>query len=534
MSTPLIHKQYETSQFLSPGMTGITVLACFLLYLAYSAIKDIYFHPLSHIPGPKTWIAFPLLRHISALSGTSDERIRIYHNRYGDVVRWGPRDVTFISVQAWKDIYGHGHPELPKAFSDSGVNPSKIVSVNAQDYFRFRRAMLPAFSDKALKNQEPLITNYVELLVEKLKRKAQSGEATDMVLWYNLTTFDLIGDLTFGESFDGLKELKSHIWIKSFNLILKGMVVRSVLRSYPNFHKLVRYFSPARVPKVHSDHFERTERLVQKRLENEKQHGRGDFMDSFIRSRGQKHGLSDHELASNADVLLVAGSETTATLLSGVTYWLLRTPDALMKATGEVRIAFNDEKQITFTNASTRLPYMVACLDEALRLYPPVPGALMRRTNPGPPTNIAGHLIPENVSLTTICCSPTKSSKTAVGVHHTAAYWSPSNFHNPESFIPERWLPSHTSDPTSPFYSDNREVHKPFSFGPRDCIGRNLAYHEMKLILARVLWNFDLALCEESVGWNKQKVFALWKKGPLMCRLKIRTDARDDEKVGMQ
>lgn len=49
----------------------------------------------------------------------------------------------------------------------------------------------------------------------------------------------------------------------------------------------------------------------------------------------------------------------------------------------------------------------------------------------------------------------------------------------------------------------------------------SLAYAEMRLILAKLLWNFDVELCEESKNWaTEQKVFILWEKGPLMVRLK--------------
>ena len=78
------------------------------------------------------------------------------------------------------------------------------------------------------------------------------------------------------------------------------------------------------------------------------------------------------------------------------------------------------------------------------------------------------------------------------------------------------------NDPASPFYTDSRAVLQPFSVGPRNCIGRNLAYNEMRLILARVLWNFDLELCDESKGWSDQKAYILWEKPPLLCKLSFR------------
>jgi len=68
---------------------------------------------------------------------------------------------------------------------------------------------------------------------------------------------------------------------------------------------------------------------------------------------------------------------------------------------------------------------------------------------------------------------------------------------------------------------DKVDAWQPFSFGPRNCIGRNLAYMEMRLILARLVWGFDLELFEESQGWaERQKVFILWDKGPLWVKLR--------------
>lgn len=106
-----------------------------------------------------------------------------------------------------------------------------------------------------------------------------------------------------------------------------------------------------------------------------------------------------------------------------------------------------------------------------------------------------------------------------VGVHALAAAYSEENFHLPNAFVPERWLPTSTTDRTSPFYKDARGASQPFSLGPRGCLGKSLAYNEMRVMLARLLWNFDLQLCAESDKWNRQLTYTLWEKPPLMCRL---------------
>lgn len=84
----------------------------------------------------------------------------------------------------------------------------------------------------------------------------------------------------------------------------------------------------------------------------------------------------------------MAGSETTATLLAGLTYLLLSNPAALHKLSEEVRSRFTDESEINMTSVN-KLGYMLACFNEAMRVYPPVPTGLPRVV----PSNGHGHTI---------------------------------------------------------------------------------------------------------------------------------------------
>lgn len=78
------------------------------------------------------------------------------------------------------------------------------------------------------------------------------------------------------------------------------------------------------------------------------------------------------------------------------------------------------------------------------------------------------------------------------------------NFHRPDDFVPERWLPN--KDPYSEFADDDRAACQPFSLGTRNCIGKKLAYAEMRLILAKLLYHFDLSAGGElDADWFDQK-----------------------------
>lgn len=90
---------------------------------------------------------------------------------------------------------------------------------------------------------------------------------------------------------------------------------------------------------------------------------------------------------------------------------------------------------------------------------------------------------------------------------HLAVYRNPNNFRHPESFVPERWLAE-----SDEYASDQKHALQPFSVGPRACLGKNMAYHEIRLILSKILWNFDLELCEESAKWAEQKIYIMWDK----------------------
>ena len=96
------------------------------------------------------------------------------------------------------------------------------------------------------------------------------------------------------------------------------------------------------------------------------------------------------------------------------------------------------------------------------------------------------------------------------------------HFTDPESYFPERWLPT----PLRPgnIITHNPAAVAPFGLGPRRCIGKELALVEMQLIIARLVWNFDLSMADPSkpLDWNKQKTYIFVQKEPVMVRLKIR------------
>jgi len=204
--------------------------------------------------------------------------------------------------------------------------------------------------------------------------------------------------------------------------------------------------------------------------------------------------MTFNQLNRNALILMGAGSETTATWLTGLTYYLIMNPRTLEKLTKEIRRRFESSDEITMVGINS-CTYLLACLEESLRIFPPSPATHARYTPPGGIT-IGGKYVSEGIE---------------VGIPIYAASRSASNFQNPDEFIPERW--------TDPQYSnDKKDALIPFSLGPRNCIGRNLAYVEAKLVMAKLLWHFDL-IDAGNDNWLDQKIYMVWQKPPLMVNL---------------
>jgi cytochrome P450 len=94
------------------------------------------------------------------------------------------------------------------------VDKKTLTMADTENHARLRKAMNPAFSSRALASQEPILQQNVELFLEKLHDHATRGLQLDLRLWYNYITFDMIGDLAFGESFGCLDSSKFHAWVQ--------------------------------------------------------------------------------------------------------------------------------------------------------------------------------------------------------------------------------------------------------------------------------------------------------------------------------
>ncbi|RKL18921.1 hypothetical protein BFJ70_g14135 [Fusarium oxysporum] len=378
------------------------------------------------------------------------------HEKYGDIVRLAPDEVSFIDPQAWKDIYGFhaGSKEnFPKDYTfygpDAAGRGGGIFRANDEAHARQRRIFSHAFSDRALNQQEPILMSYVDKLITRLEAfaKGEPGLKIDIEMWYNFTTFDVMADLTFGEPLQLLDNPSKSYFVHNVMDFLKVQSATQLGRYFPLIASMLDYlFIPQVIKANQKKHFKESISKVNRRLE--RQNDRGDIWSLVIR-QNKDNVLSLGEMQATGVSFMTAGTETTATALSGVTYYLLTNPEKLEKLTTEIRTAFAAEEEMSIL-ALARLPYLQACFNEALRMYPPVPG--------GPP-----RVAPSSGGLV---CGERLPPGTTCYFSSFAAYRSPRRFKDPDSFVPERWMGEER------YISDNRECVQPFSFGPRNCLGK--------------------------------------------------------------
>lgn len=472
------------------------------------------------------------------MSGDAHKIMRDMHIKYGDLVRIGPNEVSFAAAHGWSDVYGqkripaaesqggHAYIENPKEhlFYNTVTRPGSLIAMPQADHIFARKTINAAFSNKAVAEQEPLVQRHVDKLIGLLrdaaKKNKNSKEAqindsnvVDMVQYTNWVFFDITGDLGFGEPFGSLVDGEEHAWVALIPKAVKSAVTivnlqRLLGRTLAGFAVWLKMTAEAR------DRIRWHRALSDEKVERRRALGTGrpDFMSPMLEN---DEFWNTSRLHGSLTTFITAGSETSATTMSAAMLYLTTTPattaggqSPLEKLTTEVRGAFKSDADINFVGVKN-LPYLGAVLDEALRMHPPAVWGFGREAKAGGSVVANGQVFLPEATVLTIC--------------HYAMFRNPRNFALPDTFSPERWLTGSDADPR--FRNDKRDAFQPFSYGPRNCIGRYLALAEMRTILARIVFNFDLAIQPGSERWAAdQKAYAFWEKPALMVAVTERAD----------
>lgn len=320
------------------------------------------------------------------------------HARYGVVVRLHPDELSFIGSSAWADIYT-ARPQLPKPTVGVLETPNGIPSIGTipdpESHGRQRKIISHAFSDRALLSQEYILQKYTDLLIDRLRNQPNLHDGTlDICSWYNFTTFDVLGDLCFGESFHCLETAENHPWIAALSRGVKAAQLFTVLHHFPPMNTIVKSCLPQSVLDEAQKSFAFTRERVDKRIASESD--RPDFL-KYILQNNYQGGLSREEIDATTTLLVLAGSETSAATLTGATYFALKHPPVMERLVRDVREAFKRQEDITIA-AVSNLPYVHAVIQETLRMQPTGPVSVPRQVD-RPDVVVCGMPVPQGVGI---------------------------------------------------------------------------------------------------------------------------------------
>ncbi|KAK5688090.1 hypothetical protein LTS10_000068 [Elasticomyces elasticus] len=450
------------------------------------------FHPLAGYPGPlrykiSSWpLVYQCYRGNRHLFGLRD------HEKYGSIVRTSPNTLSYSSPTALHQIYGSNTANVRKSkfYEVLDGGSTTHTEIDKEKHSARRRVLSHAFSDAALRTAEEYVVSNVRKFVELLGPDSNglSGEnaamttdknwspSRDMTEWSNWLAYDIMGNLVFGKSYSCL-ETEDYRWMPIVMTQgtrfgywwLGGQTARD----------------NATLVSLATSQLEERIALQEKRHQMKDEVSHKDLMHYLLTSDDPKTGIrfTRTELEGDSLSLIGAGADTVAATLSGILFYLARYPTVLRKVTSELRLAFRSLEEIRSGSRLDSCVYLDACIEETLRLAPVVPAQLQREVMKGGIV-IDGQFVPEGIVI----------GVSAYVIHHDEEA-----FPDPWSFRPERWIEA--GGVSKEDLSLAREAMCPFSLGKRGCIGKRLAYVEIRIAIASLLWSYDLEEAK-SAGLN--------------------------------
>lgn len=477
------------------------------------------------------------LRHcyLSSQGRRSRDLTKEHVRRGARVLRIGPNALSFNHPDAIKDIYGH-RTKCLKDIKESilaGTHRHLFDVVDKPEHARKRKLLSAAFATKNLENWEYKVNYAAQRLVKAFDERClersstkqgpySEGDAIDFNHWINLWTIEAINfialsskmtlldtgtDEVTAERLDGTLYKARYRFSQNNNAIVKSVFcweydlwpwLAWITQTIPSKWKQIWRNSAA--------WGDITYHQASTRLRRYKA---GEELDDFFTclmddKTGAPNFLEWGEIVAEVSAIIDAGAETTAIALTNIMELLIRHPEKLATLRDELSTVLYEDDVVAPYDSVKDLPYLKACLDEGLRLSPPVSSGLPRRTPPEG-ASIMGEWIAGNTSV----------SMTIYGAHH-----DPTIYPDPDVFKPERWLDPAERRRMEPYFI-------PFSAGARGCIGRNISYLEQIVILATIVHRYDFALLKPDSVSERFEAFNMIC-GPLPILMWRRDGTTDD------
>ncbi|KAL3451492.1 cytochrome P450 [Aspergillus insuetus] len=475
-----------------PLSTHLVFAICaLLLWFSGICLHRIFLHPLCQHPGPLLGSLTDWYAAYYTWRGDIHLKLREWHEIYGTIVRFGPNSISINTYTGMSGVYST-RANVVKAdaysiMSASRHMPSTISSIDKKQHAAKRKVLARLFTEKALKGVEDRVLSHVDTFCASLRAgtEAGGGVARDIAAWSDYLTLDIISDLCYGEAF-GLLRAETHRYIPNVIGCVSRRNAICFVQPIIAKYKLDRIFLSTVSTQIRQfGSWIKDQADTRKSAKNA-----GDSNDFFAHLSTHQAGkdqsaLTPKEVWVELLQLVIAGADTTAVAISAVFFHLLRNPTALSQVAEGVLSTFQDLNDIQPGALLRSCTFLHACINESLRLSPPVTGLAPRKVLPGGIDVDCVHF-PEG----TIIGSPIYT------LHRNAGY-----FPQPDSFVPERWLDS------SKNCGDSAKVpFCPFSIGPRSCVAKRLALDEISVTIARTLYLYEMRLDE---SWNGKTEYEL-------------------------
>jgi len=225
---------------------------------------------------------------------------------------------------------------------------------------------------------------------------------------------------------------------------------------------------------------------------------------------GQRE-LTQEEIIDNALILILAGSETSASTLTNTVLFLGRSPEIYKKVQDEQKdLVAKHGESLTRQILDKDCPFLEAVIKEAMRIRPINSGAIRVPTDT---MVIDGKQIPKGWPVTV--------NIQLTHEHDPTVYEEDGSHMDVEKgFRPKRWLDSSTR-PAAEFMA--------FGWGPRYCLGATLAMAEMKMFLAifaREIAKFDLVNNKDIVEWKRMSIIPKPNDGTIISAVSVNSPSK--------
>ncbi|KAK4223162.1 Trichodiene oxygenase [Podospora fimiseda] len=411
---------------------------------------------------------------------------------------------------------GSPYTKDPKSYT-LGVSKAMAFTLQADKHKIKRQALEPAFSKRRVNMMEDGLFEELDLVFDRINNCEKEGSEVPISELFYCYTGDIISRYLFGKSLDLISSpdyLERAEQMRSFTrgvwFAIHFKWVRDLALNMPRF--LGSVFNDAWVSvlwfcedlaKNAIDNFDddvTMERLTKPGRETIYDRLLSDHHRRQKKGLGNVHPLTVPELADDSVAMLNAGTEPTATMLVYALYFFKHYPEVQKRVLEELASIEPDENGRLPLAKIENLPYFTGFVKETLRYVPLVPGRLPRKVPKG------GLFVP--AAQTTI------PEGAIVGIDHMPLHMRSEVFEHPTEFDPERWIGEQGKELNYWLLS--------FSKGRTDCIGKNLAFAEMHIVLANMFAKYEVELMpgsDENMVWLDRVIVHPVKN----LRIKVKT-----------